>query len=62
VSEGCHLKDRRCGKVGVEMNVRGVVVACNVDVAVTGSHPVTFNAYRFFVVWRNIPRIIRFSE
>lgn len=63
VSEGCHLEDRRrCGKGGIEMNVREVGVGDNMDVAATGSRPVTMYASRFLVVWRNITRIVRYSQ
>lgn len=61
--EGCNLKERRgYGKGGIEMNVREVGVGDNMDVAATGSRPVTIYASRFLVVWRNIPRIVRYSQ
>lgn len=61
--EGCHLKDRLgCGKVGTEINVREVGVGDNMDVAATGSRPVTIYPSMFLVVWCNIPRIVRYSR
>lgn len=60
--EGCHLQDRRgCGKGGIEMTVREVDVGDNMDVAATRSRPATIYASIFLVVWRNIPRIVRYS-
>lgn len=57
------MKDRPgCGKGGTEINVREVGVGDNMDVAATGSRPVTIYASRFLVVWRNIPRIVRYSQ
>jgi len=44
------------------MNVREVGVGDNMDVAATGSRPVTMYASRFLVVWRNITRIVRYSQ
>ena len=63
VLEGCHLKDRRgCGKGGIEMNVREVGVGDNMDVAATGSRPVTICASRFLVVRPNVHHIVRYSQ
>jgi hypothetical protein len=69
------LKDQRgCGKGGIEVNVREVGVGDNMDVvrevgvgdnmdvAATGSRPVTIYPSRLLVGWRNIPRIVRYSQ
>jgi hypothetical protein len=47
---------------GIEINIREVGVGYNMDVAATGSRPITIYASRFLVVWRNIPRIARYSQ
>jgi hypothetical protein len=63
VFQGCHLEGQRdCGKGGIEISVREVVVGDNMHVAATESPPVTIYASRFLVVWRNIPRIVRNSQ
>ena len=49
-------------KGGTEINVREVGVGDNMDVAATGSRPVAIYASRFLVVWRNVSRIVRYSQ